>query len=131
MCGTRAIVIVALALAILTASRFVCSYQSGRREEARIRIRYEQMRLALASADTNTARALFAPDFRGGAHRRFGMLETFAKPLGPQSSVRFSTSRARVCPERLWHYRVPPGGHTIEMVKVDGQWLFTGSIHID
>jgi hypothetical protein len=131
MRSTRAILIVALALVILAAAWLVYSYRKGSREEAQIRIRYQQMRLALASADTNTARVLFAPELRGGAHGYFGRLETFAKPLGPQSSVRFSASKAQICPERIYHYRVLPGGHTIEMVKVDGQWFFTGKVHVD
>lgn len=132
MRSTRSILItVVVALVILAGGWLTYSYQSCRREETQIRARYQQMRLALSSGDTNTSRSLFAPDFRGGAHRTFDMLDRFAKPLGPQSSVRFSTSRAQVCPERIFHYRVLPGGHTIEMVKVDGEWFFTGEIHID
>ncbi|MCW5558514.1 MAG: hypothetical protein KIT22_11875 [Verrucomicrobiae bacterium] len=118
-------------LAILAAAWFVCSYRSPRREETQIRIRYQQMRLALASADTNAAKALYAPEFREGAHRSLGLLGTFAKPLGPQSSVKFWASKAQICPERIYHYRVLPGGHTIEMVKADDQWFFTGNVHVD
>jgi hypothetical protein len=120
----------ALAMVILVAA-FVYSYRSGRREEAQIRTRYQQLRIALSSGDTNAARALFAPEFRGRAHHSLGRLVTFAKPLGRQSSVRFSTAKARVCPERIYHYGLPLGGHTIDMIKVDGQWFFTGKVHID
>ena len=119
------------ALLLLAATLLVRSYQSGRQEEKRIRARYQQMRVALSSGDTNVARSLFAPHFRGGAHRSFVMLDRFAKPLGRQSAIRFSRSQAPVCPERLFHDRIIPGGHTIEMVRVDGQWFFTGKVQID
>ncbi len=38
---------------------------------------------------------------------------------------------ARVCPEHIYHYGILPGGHTIDMVNVDGLWFFTGTVHID
>ena len=117
------------ALLLLAAALLVRSYQSARQQEKQIRERYQQMRVALSAGDTNVARALFAPDFRGGAN--FDMLDRFAKPLGARSTIRFSGSQAVVCPERLFHYRVIPGGHTIEMVKVDGAWFFTGNVNID
>jgi hypothetical protein len=51
--------------------------------------------------------------------------------LGPRSSVRFSSSVAQAYPEGIFHYRILPGGHSPEMVKVDGEWFFTGKVHID
>jgi hypothetical protein len=89
------------------------------------------MRHALSLGDTNAARALFTPDRRGAAHHSFDMLGRFAKPLGERSSLSFSGSRATVCPERVFHFGVIPGGNTVEMVRVDGEWFFTGGIHID
>ncbi len=127
---TRTTFGMALTLVII-AALMIYSFRSGRREETQIRTRYEQMRLALSTGDTNAARALFAPEFRGGDHHSLDRLVTFAKPLGRQSSVRFSTARAQVCPERIYHYYLLPGGHTIDMVKVDGRWFFTGNVHID
>jgi hypothetical protein len=128
----RSILITMLvALAILAGAWFTYSYRSSRQEEMQIRARYQQIRLALSAGDTNVARSLFAPDIRADAHRNFDRLSQFAKQLGPQSSVRFSSSKAQVCPERIFHYRILPGGHTIEMVKVDGEWFFTGKVHID
>ena len=93
--------------------------------------RYEELRTALVSANTNAARELFAPELRGGAHRSLALLQTFSKPLGPKSSVARSGSRAQICPERLYHFGVVPGGHTIEMVQVEGDWFFTGAVNID
>lgn len=124
-------ILVSLMLLILAAAWMVGLDRSRNRQEAQIRLRYQQMRLALSSGDTNTARSLFAPELRGGAHRTFGVMETFSKPLGPESSVRFKAARAQVCPEPIYHYGALPGGHTIEMVRVDGQWFFTGSVHVD
>jgi hypothetical protein len=131
MRNTHSILMPVLALVVLAGAWLTYSYRSGRREEMQIRARYQQMRLALSSGDTNVTRSLFAPDNRGGAHHNFGILDTFMKPLGLQSSVRFSSSKAKVCPERVFHYRVIPGGHTIEMIKVDGEWFFTGAVHVD
>lgn len=119
------------ALLPLAAALIVSSYQSARQEEKQIRARYHQMRVALSSEDTNVARAFFAPDFRGTAHRNFDMLNRFAQPLGLRSLIRFTGYRALICPERLFHYRIIPGGHTIEMIKVDGAWFFTGEVNID
>lgn len=119
------------ALLLFAAALLVRSYRAARQEEKQIRALYQQMRVALSSGDTKLARALFAPDFRGGAHRSFDMLDRFAKPLGAQAAIRFSRTQALVCPERLFHYLIIPGGHRIEMVKVDGAWFFTGEVHID
>src|SRR5687768_2012093 len=121
---------VVVALAVFAGAWFTHSCRSSSSEETRIRALYEQMRLALSAGDTNVARSLFAPEFRGSA-RNFEVLGRFAKQLGPNSSIRFSRSRAQVCPERIFHYHILPGGHTIEMVKIDGEWFFTGDIHID
>jgi hypothetical protein len=116
---------------VLAITLFVYAFRSTRQEEAKIRARYQQMRTALSSGDTNGVRALFAPDFRGEANRQFDRLLNFAKPLGGLSAVRFSRSRASVCPERISHFGIVPGGHTIEMVKIDGDWFFTGKVSID
>jgi hypothetical protein len=90
------------------------------------------MRVALSSGDTNTARALLPPDFRGDPQSPLSMISTFARPLGWKSSIRISGSSARVCPELYFLVpRWPPEGHTIPMVKVDGEWYFTGAVHID
>ena len=123
--------LVVAALSLLAVVLLVRSYQSAPHEEKEIRARYQQMRVALSQGDTDAARVLFAPDFRGSAHLDFDRLDLFAKPLGPRSTISFSESHARVCPVRLFHYRIIPGGHTIEMVKVDGTWFFTGDVNID
>lgn len=119
MHSLRPVFVFAIA-ALLLLAVLIPFYQSAHEERNQIRARYQQMRVALSSGDTNLARSLFAPDLRGGAHRSFDMLDRFAKPLSPRSAIRVSGSHAVVCPERLFHYRFIPGGHTVEMVKEDG-----------
>ncbi len=117
--------------ALLLLAVLIPNYQAARGERNRIEVRYQQMRMALSSGNTNLAQSLFAPDLRGGAYRNFDMLDRFARPLSRRSGIRVSGPHAVVCPERLFHYGFIPGGHTVEMVKVDGEWFFTGSVHID
>ena len=106
--------------------------RSIRREQAQIRARYHQMRTALSSNDTNAALALVAPQYRGGFDDyRFSMLNGFARPLGPRSSIFVFRNEAVVWPVRTSHYLVLPGGHTIGMIRVDGEWFFSGKVHID
>jgi hypothetical protein len=100
-------------------------------EEAQIRARYQQFVLALASADTNAAKVLFAPPFRAVADQHIMRLRTFAKPLDARSTISVSSCRALVCPEPLKHYLVLPGGHSVEMIKSEQQWFFTGKVFID
>lgn len=59
------------------------------------------------------------------------MLNDFAQPLGPRSSILVLGEDATVWPERTSHYLILPGGNTIKMVKVDGEWFFTGKVSID
>jgi len=42
-----------------------------------------------------------------------------------------SGSKALVVPDRVFHWRIIPDGNSIEMIKIDGQWFFTGKVHID
>ena len=107
------------------------AYQTGRVERDLLRTQYEQLRLELSQSDTNSAAKLFAPDYKGRIDHSFRLLRTFAKPLGSRSSVRIWNATASVTPERIWHYGFLPGGHSIELVRVDDQWLFTGTVHID
>jgi len=119
-------------LLVLAMAAGLCVYVTTRREEAQIRARYQQMRMALSSSDTNTALTLVAPQHRSGFDgHRFTMLNSFAKPLGPRSSIVVLRGEAVVWPERTSHYLVLPGGNTIEMLKVGKEWFFTGKVHID
>lgn len=107
-------------------------YRSIRREQSQIRARYKQMRTALSSSDTNAALALVAPQYRSGFDgHRFSRLSSFAQSLGPRSSIVVLHDEAVVWPVRTSHYVVLPGGHTIEMIRVEGDWFFTGKVHID
>src|SRR6185436_12776630 len=110
-------------LLILALALIVC--RSIRREQAQIRARYQQMRIALSSSDTNAVLALVAPQYRGGFDGyRFSMLNDFAEALGPRSSIVVLRDEAVVWPVRTSHYLVLPGGHTIGMIRVDGDWSF-------
>lgn len=97
-------------------------------EHARIRARYGAMQVAMRNSDTNAARLLFSPTHRRDADNNFTRYHTFAKPLGVRSKISVSGEKANICPVRI----VPIGmiGHTIEMIKVDGEWYFTGKIGV-
>jgi hypothetical protein len=104
-------------------------YQGIRQEKTRIRVRYQQMMIALSAGDTNAVRSLIAPEWRSRFH--LSRFEGFAKPLGPRSSILILGREATVWPVRTSHYVVLPGGHTVEMIKVADQWFFTGEVHVD
>lgn len=107
-------------------------HRSTRQEQAQIQSQYDQMRVALSANDTNAVLALIAPQHRAGFNdHMYYLLDSFAKPLGPQSSITVWRDEASVWPVRTSHFLVIPGGHTIEMTKVDGTWFFTGKVHID
>jgi hypothetical protein len=97
-------------------------------EEMKLRARYEQMRTALRAGDTNAARAFIAPAHRARADDHFTRLTVFARELGGKSTIRISNSRAVVCPDSA----LPFGlfGHTIDLIKVNGEWYFTGGIGV-
>jgi hypothetical protein len=123
----RAIVLPALA-ALLVAG-FVLAYYSLCRDRAQIRVRYQQMRAALSANDTNAVLALVAPQYRSSfGELRFVRLDRFAAPLGPRSSILLIWKEATVWPGRTSGWLV---GDTVEMVKVGGNWFFTGKVHLD
>ena len=102
------------------------------KQRDRIRARYQEMRDALSHQDTNAALALIAPEFRDSFNGyRFSMLNDFAQPLESGSSIIVWEDNATVCPVRTWHFGILPGGHTIKMVRVEGDWFFTGKVSID
>jgi len=125
MRGPRSIIFLVVGgLLVLATAAFLLVYQSSRRERAQIHAWYQLMRSALSSSDTNAALALVAPESRGGFDRyRFSMLNDFAEPLGPRSAILVLGDEAVVWPVRTSHYVVLPGGHTIEMVRVERDWF--------
>ncbi|MEO5914811.1 MAG: hypothetical protein ABIS50_11295 [Luteolibacter sp.] len=96
----------------------------------KIRIRYGRMAVALASGDTAAAGALTAPHSRLSPSD-FQRLRTFATTLREDSVIHLSGSTARVCPSPVRHWGFIPGGDTVEMIEVGGEWFFTGRVHID
>lgn len=128
----KIILSVAGLMLVLVIAAFALFYRTIRQEQARIRSRYQQMRTALSAGDTNTVLTLIAPQMRSSFDDlRLSRLDGFAQPLGPRSSVLILGGEATVWPVRTSHYVVLPGGHTVEMIKVDGDWFFTGKIHVD
>ena len=97
-------------------------------ECARIRDRYDAMAAALRIGDTNAARTLFAPRHRPRAQDNFGRLTMFARPLSLRSGISIKGTRAQICPQPI----IPRGtsGHTVEMIKVEGDWFFTGKVSV-
>jgi hypothetical protein len=123
------IFLVATALAVFLFS--VCKNRNAREEEL-IRARYQQMRAAMSSKNTNSIKALFAPAFQSSVNDyHITMLNDFAQPLGSLSSILVIGDEALIWPTRVNRYLVIPGGNTIEMIKVNTNWYFTGKIHID
>ena len=118
--------------ALLLLGVFVVFIRVGDREQVRIRGRYRQMSAALASGDMNQAMALLAPQCRSAiGPTELIRLRSLLAPLGDHSSILVLGEHATVWPERSSHLIVLPGGNTFEMVRVAGDWFFTGAIHID
>ena len=109
----------------------VTGYRSIQRDEIQIRRRYDEMRLALAAGDKSLALSFVAPKLREAPRLDMGLLRSFVKPLGPKSAVEVWDSKAAVFPQRIFHYVVLRGGDSLGMVKVDGEWYFTGKVFID
>ena len=89
------------------------------------------MRAALSAGGTNAILALVAPQYQqtipAGAIMR---LDSFARPLSTSSSI-VSREAGNRLPVWSPHYGVLPGGDTVEIIKVSGQWYFTGKVHLD
>jgi hypothetical protein len=128
MTPKRVLIITGVIFAALFAGLLLYDRLVWHPEEMKLRARYDQMRTALRTGDTNAARALMAPACRARADDHFTRLAVFARELGGKSKVRISDSRAVVCPETA----LPFGlfGHTIDLIKVNGEWYFTGGIGI-
>lgn len=102
-------------------------------QSAIIRARYAEMTAAIFSGDTNAVLAMVAPHCRKEFDDlRLMRMKTFAKPLGQSSKVVVVGNAATVCPSPNWYLcGVWPIGDTVEMTKVDGNWFFTGKVHLD
>jgi hypothetical protein len=131
MSRARAIILIAFATLALVGVAFAC--RSNCCSRAEICTRYTELRAAISSADTNAVLALLAPDHRssfdGG---KFMRLDGFARPLGARSKVLILGAEATVWPKPKWYVcGVVPIGDTVEVMKVDGRWFFTGNVHLD
>ena len=128
--ASRCIVILALTLvagvmAFIGYHRFVVTP-----EQEHVIRRYDQFRAVVASGDAKRIMEFVAPEFQSGAKSRLHLYQNFAKPLDNGSTVSVSRQMATVCPRPQRHYFVIPGGHTIGMVQLDGEW-FMGRVSID
>jgi hypothetical protein len=129
--GKSRLMVSALLIALL-AGGFVFVYRSLDYQRAQIRARYAQMRAAVETGNTNAVLSLIAPQYRSTFDSlRFQRLGWFADPLGPRSSILIIGRDATVWPARTAHFGILPGGNTVEMVKVAGDWYFTGKVHLD
>lgn len=124
--------ILVVGLWVLGVVGFLMSSASSDPDVKQVRARYAQMRAALSAKDAEAVKLLMAPSSRAGAgEEMIRRLDQFAKTLVPSSSVSISGSQARICPKPVYHFGILPGGDTVEMIKVDGEWFFTGKVHID
>ena len=100
-------------------------------DRARIHVRYDALQIALRAGDTNAFRLLFAPAHRARAMDHVGRFQTFAHPLDHRSGMSIKGTRVWICPRRDFPLiPIVDFGHTIEMIRVDGEWYFTGKISI-
>ena len=123
--------IVAVLLGAAALAIFALGYWPMNHEQIEIRQRYAAMQAALASGDTKAATSLLTPSIQAEAQSRLSMIERFGAPLGWRSRVRVSGATASIIPAVSFLPRWPLQGHAIAMIKIDGQWLFTGDVHID
>ena len=108
------------------------SYLSNRSAEIdAIRIRYAEMHRALVARDEAAALKLIVPAARGKPETRVLGLDFVVQPLNDSSSISVHGNEASITPRRLFHYYVLPGGNSVEMLKVDGEWYFTGGVSVD
>lgn len=133
LCRPRlALASIGILLVLILIGGFVLLWRPARETRTKIDLRYQQLLQALSISDTNAVVALVAPQYRatfdGGD---FSRLKDFARPLGSGSAITVHHDEATICPIRLWHYGVIPGGHTISLVRVGEEWFFTGRVHID
>ena len=95
--------------------------------------KYDEMRRVLANSNTNGYHALIAPNYQLSWRKdQLLKIPDFAKPLTKKSLIRIADNHATICPIPVLYFGLLPwGGHRIELVKEDGQWYFTGRVHID
>lgn len=127
----RRITSLSLLLAVLIGGGLLLNGFLRSGERASIRERYDSLQAAMRAGDTNAIRLLFAPGHRARADEQLGRFQTFALPLDRRSGISLSGDRAQICPRREFPLLpVLNIGHTIEMIREDGEWYFTGKISI-
>lgn len=128
----RRIISLALPLVVLAGGGLLlhgCLGSSA--DRARIHVRYDALQVALRTGDTNAFRLLFAPAHRARAMDHVGRFQNFAHRLDHRSGVSIKGTHVWICPRR--EFPLIPlvnFGDTIEMIRVDGEWYFTGNISI-
>jgi hypothetical protein len=101
------------------------------KEKEIIRARYQAFALAVRARDLNATRELLTPNNRHGLDDDFSILPNFAVPISEQHWISRRGNSAVVCPVAQYHYGFIRGGHTLDMVKIDGVWYATGGVHVD
>ncbi len=104
-------------------------------EKKRIESRYRSFLTALQSQDDEAIAAHLAPGPYADAEPRLMWIRDCAGPVDDDWKVSIAGDKATVIPNAMvhWLYRmIPiPGGDGIHLVKVEGDWYFTGGIFID
>jgi hypothetical protein len=111
------------------------------RESTAIRIRYQELQNLVSKGEKDKQPMMIAPSHRFPARNRAPSRLT-ELALSKDSIIVVLTDQAWVYPEpqttrypnfvyRFLGDYISPRGRGIELSKVDGQWYFTGSIHID
>ncbi len=129
-------VCVCLILCLTLAGLFSWRRHHQNREKAVIIELYGAFKEALASGDDTAIQSFLAPSsyLKKGRTRNLGWIRG-AAPYTSKSDVKIRGDRAWVIPHRI-HHRVfgvviIPGGDAVRLVKVQGNWKFTGGISID
>ena len=115
-----ALLLVGAVIAFVSCERF--GVPSERQHVIR---RYNQFRAVIAGGDTTRITEFVAPEFQSWAESRLHLYQNFAVPLDDGSTVYTVRDKATICPRPQRHYYVIPGGHTIGMVKLNGEWFLT------
>jgi len=131
-------IVASVAILLIGVSFYILTH----RERVHIRARVEAMRQAIRNNDTAGVAALVMPTARSAYQTKEG-LEHFRVHVGTDKSVpsvSVTGDYATVTPHRKYHFDkvlkgnplgILPGGNAFDMLKENGEWYFTGVVHID
>ncbi len=109
-------------------------------ERVHIRKRVEALRSVLRSGNIEGVAAFIIPERLASQHTRAYRghyrirLEDYGMRVGTDASVPavwINGDIADVTPHVEYHLGIIPGGDSLEMIKHDGEWYFSGALFID